>query len=88
MSYLNCGVIETPKNRSEVRFVVYKFKDIQTKIIPYFNSYPLQGVKKEDFKDFNRVADLMENKSHLSSEGLQKIKLIKANMNRDRVHKV
>lgn len=33
--YLNCGIIEKPKGRFEVRFVVYKFEDIKTKIISF-----------------------------------------------------
>jgi hypothetical protein len=46
ISYLNSGVIEKPKGRSEVRFIVYKFNDIMVKILPFFKNYPLQGVKK------------------------------------------
>jgi hypothetical protein len=86
MSYLNCGNIEKPKGRSEVRFVVYKFNDILVKLLPLFKNYPLQGVKYEDFLDFSKIASLMENKSHLNSEGLKKNSTIKAGINKARVH--
>jgi hypothetical protein len=72
ISYLSCGNVERPKGRSEVRFVVYKFNDIWVKILPLFKKYPLQGVKKADFLDFNEIAKLIENKSHLNPEGLKK----------------
>jgi len=62
--YLNCGIIEIPTRRSEVRFIVYKFEDIFVKILPFFRKYPLQGVKNADYLDFNKIADLVENKSH------------------------
>jgi len=86
ISYLSCGNVERPKGRSEVRFVVYKFNDIWVKILPLFKKYPLQGVKKADFLDFNEIAKLIENKSHLNPEGLKKICLLKTGMNKGRVH--
>jgi hypothetical protein len=86
VSYLKCGNVENPKGRSEVRFVVYKFEDILDKIVPLFNKYPLQGVKNKDFLDFTEIAGLMKNKSHLTLEGLNKICLLKAGMNKARVH--
>ena len=42
-------------------------------------------MKFQDYQDFKKVALLMEKKAHLKSEGLEKICLIKAGMNRGRV---
>ena len=39
-------------------------------------------MKALDFKDFCVVADMMKDKKHLTKEGLQEIKKIKAGMNR------
>lgn len=86
ISYFNCGIIEKPKGRFEVRFVVYKFKDIFVKILPFLKKYPLQGVKNADLLDFIKIANLMKDKSHLTLEGLNKIRLLKAGMNKGRVH--
>jgi len=86
MSYLNCGNIEKPKGRFEVRFVVYKFNDILVKILPLFKNYPLQGIKYKDFMDFSKIASLVDNKYHLNLEGLKKISIIKTGMNKTRVH--
>lgn len=62
--------------------VVYTIPDNIKKINPFFNKYPILTIKEEDFKDFSLAANLIENKSHLTQEGLAKIKEIKLNMNR------
>jgi hypothetical protein len=87
ISYLNCGIIEKPKGRSEVRFIVYKFEDIFVKILPFLTKYPLQGVKSADFLDFKKIANLMKDKSHLTLEGSNKVSFFKAGMNKARIFK-
>ena len=69
-------------NREIGEFVVTGLSDITEKIIPFFNQYPLRGSKALDFKDFVKVAELMKNKAHLTAEGLDQIRKIKAGMNR------
>jgi hypothetical protein len=48
------------------------YSDIIEKIIPIFDEYPLIGVKKEDYKNFVKVAELMKSKEHLIEEGIKK----------------
>jgi hypothetical protein len=67
-----------------VNFVVSRFSDITEKIIPFFDKYPLVGVKRLDYLDFVKVAELMKEKAHLTAEGLEQIRVIKAGMNRGR----
>ena len=82
LKYLNCGNIN---NRGEsTYFRISKFSDILNKIIPLFYKHPILGVKKHDFADFMKVAKMMKYKEHLTKEGLEKIKIIKAGMNRGR----
>ena len=80
--YLNCGTVN--KNKDICVFRVTKFDDIINKIIPLFNNNLILGVKAEDFNDFCKVAEMMKKKEHLTLEGLEKIKKIKAGMNRGR----
>lgn len=54
-------------------------------LIPFFDKYKIIGVKYEDYLDFKKVAQLMEKKAHLTIEGLEDIRKIKAKMNRSRV---
>jgi len=85
IEYLGCGNIEKVSTRpNEITFVVYKFSYILYKIIPFFQSYPLQGIKSMDYRDFCEIANIMEDKSHLTPEGLKKIKSLKSGMNKGR----
>ena len=72
------------KNRYAFYFTVSKFSDITEKIIPFFKKYPILGVKALDFADFCKAAELMKNKAHLTKDGLEQIRKIKAGMNRGR----
>jgi hypothetical protein len=72
------------KSNNAVGFKVQKLSDITDRIIPFFKKYPIQGVKLKDFHDFCLVAELMKNKAHLTEEGLNRIRLIKAGMNTGR----
>ena len=77
IDYLECGRIEIVSNRQEVRFIVSKFRDIQDKIIPFFQKYPLHGIKSMDYRDFCEIAKIMESKSHLTPEGVHRNKISK-----------
>ena len=87
--YLNCGKVKkkiNSKNNTEFfEFSVSRFKDINEKIIFSFLKYPIQGQKLLDFQDFCIVANLMNNKTYLTSDGLNQIRLIKQGMNSYRI---
>lgn len=68
-------------NRTRVDFRVTKFNDIKNIIIPFFQKYQIHGFKALDFADFCKVAEMMNKREHLSAEGLEEIKQIKARMN-------
>jgi hypothetical protein len=78
VKYFNCGTYFANPARDAGDFVVSSFSDIESKIVPFFNKYPLHGVKAQDFADFKRVMDLMKVKAHLTAEGLEQILKIKA----------
>jgi LAGLIDADG endonuclease len=81
--YLNSGKLHKTK-RGEVIFHVRKLSDLTEIIIPFFNKYPIIGVKSEDYYDFCKVADMMNHKQHLTEEGLNLIRQIRAGMNNNR----
>ena len=88
VNYFNCGrySLSAPEAGD---FIVTKFEDLYTKIIPFFNKHPLQGSKSLDFADFNRVAELSapKNKAHITPEGFESIKQIKSGTNKKRINK-
>ena len=43
--------------------------------------FPIKGKKSLDFIEFNKVAKLVNNKEHLTKEGLNEILNIKSRMN-------
>jgi hypothetical protein len=83
IEYLGCGNTSLD-SRGIIDFKVTNFSSIRDTIIPFFKEYPLQGNKNLDFSDFSEVVTLMENKSHLTKEGLDKIKIIHNRMNTNR----
>ena len=87
IEYLGCGRIEKASTRPNgVNFSVSKFKDIKEKVIPFFYSYPLQGIKRMDYLDFVKVAEIIEVKGHLNLEGINKINSLKSGMNSSRIY--
>lgn len=82
---LDCGIIKPDSRWPLVRFVVTRLSLpgglISDKIIPLFTKYPLEGVKRLDYVDFCKVAELMGKKAHLTPEGLEQIRKIQAGMN-------
>jgi len=82
INYIEGGFVKEKSDISE--FTLVKLSIIKDKLIPLFNKYPIYGVKNENFKDFCQIADLLENKAHLTLDGLEKIREIKNGMNKSR----
>ena len=70
--YFGSGVIEKHTQFPAVTLVIVKFSHIIEKVIPFFELYPLIGIKQKDFlrRDWCKVARLMNGGSHLTIEGL------------------
>ena len=85
ITILGCGRYIPRSNKDYGEFVVEKFSDINQKILPLFEQYQLKGIKRLDYEAFKKVAILMENRDHLTLNGLNEIKLIKSNMNTKRI---
>jgi len=84
ISYFGCGRYVTRNNKDFGEFIVTKCSYLTGKVIPLFNKHPILGVKSLDFADFCEAAELMKQGAHLTREGLEKIRLIKARMNKKR----
>ena len=84
VDFFDCGRYSHRLNKDAGDFVVTNFSDISEKIIPFFDKYPLEGSKNLDFRDFCKIAEIVKSKDHLTVSGLEKIRLIKAGMNRGR----
>ena len=52
------------------------------KIVEFFKNNPLQTSKERNFEIFSEIIGMMNNKEHLSEEGLHRIAKLAAKMNR------
>ncbi|MEI6238157.1 MAG: LAGLIDADG family homing endonuclease [bacterium] len=85
---LECGAVYFQKekriNHSQCyRYTVSSYRDILGLIIPFFKSHPLQSVtKRKSFEAFCKIAKLVKSGKHLTKTGIDKIKVLKSEMNK------
>ena len=85
---LKCGAVYFQKEQRLnhcqcFRYSVSSHSDILKILIPFFRRYPLQSFSKQkNFKLFCKIAKLVQLKAHLTKDGLEKIKELKAEMNK------
>ena len=82
ISIFNCGRYVSKSDCGE--FIVEKFSDVRDKVIPIFEEFKLCGLKSKNFEEFKKASILINNKAHLTREGLDEIKIIKGRMNKRR----
>jgi hypothetical protein len=85
IKYLGSGKIYKYAGKPAVVITIFNFSDITNTIIPFFEKNPLLGVKLLDYIDWCKIAKLMNEGYHLTSEGLNKIREIKSGMNTGRI---
>lgn len=84
ISFFGCGLFNYHSGKSKLGsgvFIIRKFADISDKILPFFKDHEIRGIKREDFEDWARVAELIKSKAHLTEKGVKKIREIKSGMN-------
>ena len=86
--FLKAGNIYKHSEKHAVVLSVTKFSDIYNIIVPFFEQNPLLGIKLFDYLDWCKVANIMNKGSHLTIEGLNLIRELKAGMNRGRKYEV
>jgi len=74
------GGIYLARNGEFVNYIISSIKDLN-KLVVHLEHYPLLTQKSEDFFFFKQIIDLINNKAHLTVEGLNKIVNLKASMN-------
>lgn len=77
VSYFRCGVVRR-NHEDRYCFRVRKLDDLYQIILPFFEKHQLKTMKKVDFLKFRRVVRMMQTGEHLTMEGLEKIRKIKA----------
>lgn len=83
ISFFNCGCCALKKDsrNSTYSFKVSNHADIIKKIVPFFQTYSIEGVKALDFMDWIKGVEIVKSKNHLTVSGLNELQTIKGNMN-------
>lgn len=68
-------------SKQSVSLIISNIQDIGNIIIPFFDLYPVLGVKKLDYNDFKNIYNIISSKNHLTPDGLALIQKIRNNMN-------
>ncbi|OSX56128.1 hypothetical protein POSPLADRAFT_1160921 [Postia placenta MAD-698-R-SB12] len=87
IKYLGVGRLEKDSRNRVVTIVVGNFSNLTEIIIPFFNQYPILGVKHLDYQDWCKIANLISQGSHLTIEGFEEIRVIEARINQGRKNK-
>jgi len=76
--FFGAGSINQALSRNMGRFYISKKSDLITKVLPHFDVYRLEGNKLKNYLIFREIVLLLKTKAHLTQEGFNKIKLLKA----------
>ena len=88
---LNCGAVyfqkeQRPNHTQCYRYTVSSHVEIFDKIVPFFQQYPLQSSsKRKSFRIFCQIANLLQKQRHLTGRGIERIRLLKSQMNQKTV---
>uniref|UniRef100_UPI0022FD92F1 hypothetical protein n=1 Tax=Drechslerella dactyloides TaxID=74499 RepID=UPI0022FD92F1 len=70
------------ERQDSLHYRVKALLDLTNVIIPHFEKYPLITQKRADFELFKQIVFMLNNKEHLTSEGLAKIVSIRSSLNK------
>src|SRR2546426_5709886 len=84
--YFGCGRIYRNRRHDDhkedlMSYQVFRKDDLHERIVPFFEAYPLITAKHEEFLKFREILGMMEQRFHLSLEGLRRIALVQQTMN-------
>jgi hypothetical protein len=63
-------------------FEVTKPTDLEERIFPFFDRFPLRSPKRKDLLVFRKIAELVRSGRHRSASGIEEVLLLRGPMNR------
>ena len=74
MSFFGCGRIMPKGPKSTVMtYSVYRRRDLESVIVPFFEQHSLVSRKREDFAKFAEIVRLMQTDAHRTVDGFRRI---------------
>jgi hypothetical protein len=81
--FFGCGYVSSDTS-NKLQFRIRNRNDLANYLFPFMDNNPLLTVKTLDYADFKRVHAMLDNREHLTQEGLDLIREIAAGTNRGR----
>lgn len=78
---LQAGILTRNPSKSVISYRVKDIKGLKN-IINHFDNYPLVSTKRREYLIFREAFSILENKSHLTTEGLTKLVYLKNLLNK------
>ena len=86
-NWLGCGTLRERKD-GVVYYEVRSLPSLTQKIIPFFDHFNfLSAPKKKNYSIFRQIVKKMENKNHLTEEGMKEVLLLREKLNEGRGRK-
>lgn len=82
LEFFGVGRINSDSNQKVVYYTVGNLKDIWSKIIPHFDTYPLIGYKQSNYLIWKEILVKVNSKAHLTEEGLNEVKELRSKLNK------
>lgn len=83
--YFGCGsIVIHNKSEDRMRYQITGIKEIQNTLIPFLDQYPLLTSKHLNYLDFKKAVEIIANKEHLTTKGLETLRILANNMNTGR----
>lgn len=84
--FFGCGNVYVNRRHDNHREDMFRWNvrsqaDLVTRIIPFFEQYPLRAAKKDEFVKFSEVVRMITRHEHLCVDGLRRIAEIAQTMN-------
>lgn len=67
--------------KNTVQYAIADFNSIDEILIPHFDTFTLKGNKLNNYLIWREIFSIVKTKSHLTTEGLEKIRSLKAKLN-------
>lgn len=68
--FFDCGAIRFVKKDNCYKYETRSITEINQKIIPFFEQYPLKTSKQQSFLIFKKICNLMKENLHLTKDGI------------------
>ena len=81
IEYFCCGFLSENRSRYAYDLCIGKISNLVDIILPFFQEYTIFGAKYLDLLDFKKGVYIVNNKGHLTPEGLNELKNLTYRMN-------